>query len=305
MPDGSETRTVFVTGAAGTLGQRLLPVLRSEGWTTRCLVHRRPVVGADEISMGDLQDAASLDRALRGVDAVFHMAGITHARRSRDYDAVNVDGTRALLSAMPANVKRIVYVSSRTAAPGGGAYSRSKLAAEAAVRASGVSWVIVRLPEVYGAGKAEGADDIIQRAIRGAPIFVVGRGDQELRPVYVDDVLHALAAALSSTADRETYTLAGEQMTMREFAERTSEAVGTHSRVVPIPRAVVATGAALARFVPLPLYPDQLARLDVSKPDSPGDAAADLGFEARPLESALRELASRLPSGVGSAPESN
>jgi nucleoside-diphosphate-sugar epimerase len=253
------------------------------------LIHRRAVVGADELVRGDLEDAASLRKSLRGADAVLHLAAVTHARTSASYNAVNVDGTRALLAATPANVKRFVYVSSRAVAPEGGAYSRSKLAGEVEVRASDIPWVIVRLPEVYGAGQSEGVDDIIRRARRGAPILVVGRGDQELCPVYVDDALSGLVAALSSSVDRETYTLMGDCMTVREFAARASEAVGArNSRVIGIP--VVAAGTALARFVPLPLYPDQLARLESRKPVSAGDAATDLGFQTRPLDSALREM---------------
>ena len=244
--------------------------------------------GADEIVAGDLEDPASLRAALAGVDAVLHLAAVTHARRARDYDAVNVDGTRALVEATPTDVKRFVFVSSRAVAREGGAYSRSKLAAEAVVRASGLPWVTVRLPEVYGAGKSEGVDDIIRRVRSGAAIPVVGRGDQEVCPVYVDDALGAVVAALSSPVVRKTYTLSGECMTVRAFAARASDAAGTRSRVVRIPRAAVATGGMLARFLPLPLYPDQLARLEARKPDSEGDAAADLGFEARPLEAALR-----------------
>jgi UDP-glucose 4-epimerase len=285
-----ERRTIFVTGGAGALGQRLLAELRQAGWTTRCLIHRRPVAGADEVEHGDLEDAESLRGAMAGVDAVIHLAGVTHARNAREYH-VNVTGTRALLAAAPAGLGRFVYVSSRTAAPGGGSYSESKLAAEEAVRASGLPWIIIRLPEIYGTGLGEGADDIVERARRGAPIFVVGRGSQELRPIFIDDALLGLVSAVSSRADRETYTLAGERMTMREFAVRSTRALGSGSRIVPVPRVAVAAGAALARFAPLPLYPDQLSRLDVPKPDSPGDALTDLGFRPRRLEAVLSALA--------------
>jgi nucleoside-diphosphate-sugar epimerase len=284
-----EPRTVFVTGAAGSLGQRLLPVLQAAGWRTRCLIHRRPVPGADENVDGDLADPESLHGALAGVEAVLHLAALTHARNPKRYDAVNVAGTLALLASTPASVTRFVLVSSRAVSPEGGAYSRSKLAAEAAVRATGHPWVVVRLPEVYGAGKSEGVDDMIGRAMRGSPIVIVGRGDQELCPVHADDALPALVASLTAPAAvHETYTLAGDCMTVREFAEHTRDAIGSRSRIVAVPRGLVAVLGELARVVPLPMYPDQLARLSALKPRSAGDPARDLGFSSRPLDVGLR-----------------
>jgi nucleoside-diphosphate-sugar epimerase len=265
-------------------------VLRSAGWRTRCLIHRRPAPGADENVDGDLADPGSLHGALDGVAAVVHLAALTHARNPKRYGAVNVAGTRALLASTPASVQRFVLVSSRAVSPEGGAYSRSKLAAEAAVHATGLPWVVVRLPEVYGAGKSEGVDDMIARARRGSPIVIVGRGEQELCPVHADDALQALVASLTAPAAvHQTYTLSGECMTARELAERTREAVGSRSKIVAVPHVVVAVLGALARVVPLPLYPDQLARLSAPKPRSAGDPARDLGFSSRPLDVGLRD----------------
>jgi nucleoside-diphosphate-sugar epimerase len=266
-------------------------VLQGAGWRTRCLIHRRPVPGADENVDGDLADPESLRGALAGVDAVVHLAALTHARNPKRYHTVNVAGTQALLASTPASVQRFVLVSSRAVSPEGGAYSRSKLAAEAAVRATGLPWVVVRLPEVYGAGKSEGVDDMIGRAMRGSPIVIVGRGDQELCPVHADDALPALAASLTAPAAvHQTYTLSGECVTAREFAERARKAVGSRSRIVAVPRALVAVLGEVARFAPLPLYPDQLARLAAPKPRSAGDPARDLGFSSRPLDVGLRGL---------------
>ena len=94
------------------------------------------IAGADENVDGDLADPVSLRGALDGVAAVVHLAALTHSRNPKRYDAVNVGGTRALLASTPASVQRFVLVSSRAVSPEGGAYSRSKLAAEAAVHAN-------------------------------------------------------------------------------------------------------------------------------------------------------------------------
>jgi 2-alkyl-3-oxoalkanoate reductase len=281
---------VLVTGASGALGRRLLPALAAAGWRTRALVHSRPAPDAGEEARGDLADEASLDAAAAGAGAVLHLAARTHARSERDYRSANTEGTARLLAAAGrAGVGRFVQVSTRAVSPHGGAYSRSKLAAEELVREAGIEHVILRLPEVYGAGSREGVDDMLARARRGSPIPVVGRGADLLCPVHVDDIVGPVVAALSAGAARNrTYTLAGECHTAREVASACVEASGGRSRIVRVPTAAIAAASAAARLLPLPLYPDQLARLRADKPAGSPEAAADLGFEPRPLADGLR-----------------
>jgi nucleoside-diphosphate-sugar epimerase len=284
--------TVLVSGAAGGLGRRLIGPLRERGWKVRALVHRRAVTGADESRPGDLADRASLAEAAQGAAAVVHLAALTHARRERDYRRANVEGTANLLgAAREAGVGRFLHVSTRAISPEGGGYSRSKLRAEELVRDSGLEWVIVRLPEVYGVGGAEGIDEMIERARRGAAIRLVGDGSDELCPVHVDDAIAALAAALESPAAAERiYTLAGECFSARQVAELCVRSFDSDSRIVGVPAGAVAAASLLARALPLGLYPDQLDRLRASKPAPSPEAGPDLGFEPRPLSEGLASL---------------
>ena len=283
---------VLVTGASGGIGVRLLRALGERGWRRRCLVHRRPVAGADETATGDLATPSSLGDAVAGAEAIVHLAALTHSRVPSRYDEVNAVGTRNLLTvARTAGVRRFLFVSTRAISPDGGAYSRSKYYAEEAVRGAGLPWTIVRLPEVYGTGSTEGVDRILARVRDGGLVPVVGRGADMVCPAYVDDVVDACVRAFEMpSAIGRTYTLAGPCVTIREFAELAGAAVGRPPRVVNVPTFAVAALAALSRFLPLPLYPDQPARLRASKPPASADAESDLAFRPRPLHEGLRGL---------------
>jgi nucleoside-diphosphate-sugar epimerase len=271
---------VLLTGASGSLGRRLTPALRDAGWRVRALVHDRPAPGADEQVRGELADARE---ALQGVSGVIHAAALTHARRGSAYMRVNVDGTEALTrEARDAGVGRFVHVSTHALSPRGGGYSRSKLIAEDVVRDSGVPFTIVRLPELYGAGSSEGLDRIVADARAGRRVALVGDGSQRIRPVHLDDAVQAVVAALRAPeALGHTYTLGGESMSVREFAQ----ACGAEVRAVPVP--VVVAAAFAARVLPLPLYPDQVARLRAARPPASPEAELHLGYRPRPVAEGL------------------
>jgi nucleoside-diphosphate-sugar epimerase len=216
---------------------------------------------------------------------VIHMAAVTHARDPRRYAEVNVGLTARLLEAAGrAGVERFVHVSTHVLDPGGGAYADSKRHAEELVRAAGVPFVIVRLPEVYGGDSREGLDRMIAAARAGHPIFVVGEGGDELRPLHVDDAVAALVGSLDAPrALEKTYTLAGQPLTMREAAEACRDAFASRSRVILVPELLVRVAARAARVLPLPLFPDQLDRLRAPRPPASPDVEQDLGIRPRPF----------------------
>jgi NADH dehydrogenase len=286
---------VLVTGGAGLLGAALVRRLGEREWHTRALVRRRRVPGAAEQVVGDVCDPASLRAAVDGVEAVLHLAAITHARSDREYERVNLGGTRNLVAAAAdAGVARFVFVSSRAAAADGGAYARTKLLAEEVVRAAPVAHVIVRLPELLTGAGSEGVNRIVESAAKGAVIPVVGRGESEICPVLLEDDHDPLVEALGRPQTvGKIYTLAGECVSMREFSVACVRHFGSRSRVVGVPEQVVAGLAFAARVLPLPLYPDQLARLRAVKAPATREADTELGFRPRSLAESLERLPRR------------
>jgi nucleoside-diphosphate-sugar epimerase len=284
---------ILVTGASGAIGSRVVDQLRGQDRPVRSLVRRRPVANADECVQGDLRDGSTLDAAVRGAEVVVHLAAVTHARRSRDYVETNLLGTRRLLDAAARHgVLRFVHVSTRAVSETGGAYSRSKLRAERAVSDAPVEHTIVRLSEMYGGAGAEGIDRIVSRARRGATIPIVGEGGERVCPMHVDDAVAGIVGAVDAPVARgRTYTLGGECMSIREFAEGCARAFSSAGRLLPVPVMAVAALGLLGRVLPLPIYPDQLARLRAEdKPQVSSEAERELGFRIRPLAEGLAAL---------------
>jgi NADH dehydrogenase len=291
---------VLITGP-GKLGRPLAARLAAAGLGGRVLSRRPQPAGLPsgwEAVAGDVTRPETLAPHLAGIGAVLHLAAVTHAADAELYDRTNRGGTANLLAAAAAaGVARFVHVSTRAIDPAGGAYSRSKAAAERLVAAAPLAWTILRPAEVYGAGGGEGIDRLIAGVRRGplvplVPIIAGGRA--RVAPLYLDDAVEGIAQALlRDAAAGRAYTLAGPQeMTYGELVARVARHYRLRRLPVPVPAALVAGVAGAMRRLGLapPIVPDQIPRLLVPKPSDIGPARADLGFDPRPLEAGLAAM---------------
>lgn len=290
---------VFVTGGTGGLGRALLPALAARGHRVTALARNPaalPAIPGLTAVAGDLLAPRGLVAALAGCRAVLHLAAVTHAPRPEAYSRVNVEGTAALLAACreACPEARFVFVGTRAVGAACGAYGASKARAEALVRGSGLSWVILRPAEVYGVGKGEAIAALARSCARGGLVLLPGSGRHTLAPVHVDDVVAATIAALDApAAPGRTYTLAGpEEIGLSDLADRLAAARGRRILKVPVPLFLLRAAAlVLSRLMARPpLVPDQTARLACPKDADIGPARADLGFAPRPLLAGLRDM---------------
>jgi nucleoside-diphosphate-sugar epimerase len=161
--------TVLITGVTGLVGSRLLPRLIADGHDCRALVRDdRPLPPGATAARGDLDDPAGLAAAVQGVDAVVHLAALFRTDDEAAIWRTNLDGTRHLLDAVAAHSPGARFVMASTGnvydqdqvrparesdpCSPTAAYPASKVAAEALVSASGLTWSVLRLPFVYGDG---------------------------------------------------------------------------------------------------------------------------------------------------------
>jgi nucleoside-diphosphate-sugar epimerase len=220
---------VLVTGASGFIGSAVVAALARDGYTVRAAV-RRPHLsfpdGVEVVQHPDLAEAFDWQPLLQGIDQVVHLAGIAHSRGAdaATYDRVNRLATARLAAAAAhARIAHFVFISSIRAQSGPAAdhalteqdppapteiYGRSKLAAEEAVRTSGVPFTILRPVLLYGPGVKGNLALLARAAATRLPLPVKDFGNRRSL-LGIDNFISALAFVLATPATiGETYVVA-------------------------------------------------------------------------------------------------
>lgn len=183
---------ILVTGASSPLAvgviRQLLLHSDAELWCGR---HRKDIPLTDQrLHVIDLDLESDLSGALPPLDMVIHFAGVTHASDEQQYWKVNLEGTVRLAQAARENgCRRFVYISTRCATRGSGAYGESKLAAEQELqKLDWESLLIIRPAEIYGGGGNEGIDRMLAVARKWHVIpALFGNSNLLFAPMHVDD----------------------------------------------------------------------------------------------------------------------
>ncbi len=290
------TQKILLTGASGGLGHRVLQKLREVDVFSICaLVHRRPLKeGICKTIRADLLDPSSLLKAVEGCDTVLHMAALTHSNNEFEYFRVNFEGTENLITACQAKgVSRFIFVSSRSAQADGGAYAVSKLRAEEAVKASGLSWLILQPGECYGPGLNDPINRLAQSVQRWPFIPCISDENCKLSPIYVEDVVEAIVSAVKSDrVSQESLVLAGpESMTFEELVDSLCLHFKVNRRKIFLSLEILSVWASISsRFGIGTLVPDQIPRLLCKKPEYDPSTEEKIGFSPKNIEQGLKLL---------------
>lgn len=200
---------VLVTGANGFIGGQACAALRR--------------AGADVLAVGradvDFRIATASDwrSLLAGVDAVVNCAGIFADTGTARVDAINARGAAALFQACAeAGVRRVVHLSAIGAGDALTPFAKSKLAAERALQAHDLDWVILRPSIVFGAAASGGSG--LLRGLAALPVLPAPRRAGPLQVVALEDVTATIVALVApASPSRIVLDLVGSERT--GFAE--------------------------------------------------------------------------------------
>ncbi len=255
---------VLVTGASGFVGRALVDALAGAGDRVRAATRQGAAAmfsaGVETVATGDYREPVNWAPLLAGVDAVVHLAGIAHigpAIDEVDYDRVVHAATADLAAACSkAGVRRLVFMSSVRAQSGPAAagvlteddeprpteaYGRAKLRAEAAVRAAGVPWTILRPAMVYGAGAKGNLATLLRIADSPWPLPFAGLANRRSL-VSLDNLIAAVRLVLGADiAARQVYLVADPTpVTLPQIIAALRRGFGRPPSLYPVPPAVFA-----------------------------------------------------------------
>jgi uncharacterized protein YbjT (DUF2867 family) len=195
---------ILVTGATGILGQAVVAELLTEGHAVAAMSRRvRKPPGVENV-LADLTDGSGLDSAVRGADAVVHLAAAPYKRAYTS--EVEIAGTQRLLAAAEAaGVKHVLYTSIVGADQIPWGYFATKVRAEAVLQQSTVPWSILRSAQFH-----EFVDKALTSAAR-LPVMISDPGITA-QPVDVRDVAQRIGQRLAAGPSGGCEEYAGPQV---------------------------------------------------------------------------------------------
>jgi uncharacterized protein YbjT (DUF2867 family) len=245
---------LLLTGATGSIGSRLLPLLLESGEDVRCLVREPRRLGARRVDvqialgdLGEMSDPYLVRQALRGVDTVIHLAATIRDQPPRRIEELNGLATvRLLRAAERSGVKRFVFFSALNASVAQRTrFFRAKWLAEQAVDSSPLQTTIFAPSIVY-----DHSDPWITllRRFSFLPVLPVsGDGRARFEPIWAQDAARCVVAALRQ-GERKRYELAGpEVLSYDEMSDLVSRIAGRPRPLIHMPLPLVRAGLIATR----------------------------------------------------------
>jgi dihydroflavonol-4-reductase len=328
--------SVLVTGGSGFIGQHLVSTLVARGLKVRVLdIHppTRPQPEVDYVE-GSVLDPDRVGEALRGVEQVYHLAGLPGMwmRQKSDFHAVNCRGTEVVLAAArKGGVARFLHCS-----------TESILFRSSSCEEAGADYTLPmadHMPGPYTRSKMLAEQCAMQAAASGLPVVIgtptmpIGPHDHNLTPpvamlrhflnrrlqLYLDfivnlvdvrDVAAGLVLAMERGQVGHRYIFGGESIPLKQVLRLLAEHSGRRNFLIPVPARIAEAAGAM-----LELIADHVTRKPPSGTAegvriarratslSIEKAQRELGYTPRPVEPALRETIAYLLDAAGNQQE--
>jgi NADH dehydrogenase len=240
---------LLLTGATGSIGSRLLPLLLERGEDVRCLVREPRRLGAHRVDvqialgdLGEMSDPYLLRQALRGVDTVIHLAATIRDQPPHRIEELNGLATvRLLRAAERGGVGRFVFFSALDAASAQRTrFFRAKWLAEQAIASSPLETTIFAPSIVYD--RSDPWVTLLRRFSFLPVLPVSGDGRARFQPIWADDAARCVVTALDRDG-RDRYELAGpETLSYDEMSDLVSRIAGRPRPLVHVPLPLIRAG---------------------------------------------------------------
>jgi NADH dehydrogenase len=290
---------IVILGGTGFVGSHLVARLSTLGHSVDVLSRNadaKPqlaVLPRVRVRAANPYDSASLSAALQGADAVINLVGILNEAGfgGAGFKRAHVELTRCVIDACKAaGVRRLLQMSALNAGRGESHYLKTRGEAEALVKASGLDWTIYQPSVIFGPG--DGLFSRFKFLLSFSPVLPLARAGAKFAPVYVGDVVAAMAQTLDDpSAHQQTYELYGpEVMTLAEIVRYTARGMHLKRLVIPLPDVLGRLQALAMDFVPgKPFSTDNFLSL---KTDSVGgiDGLYRLKIDKTPVAAVIPQI---------------
>lgn len=237
-----------------------------------------------QVVAGDFSDYASMVNAFSGCDTLLNIGSLGFGY-----------GPDIVRAAEKAGVRRAVFISTTAIFTQLNAQTKAvRLAAEEAIRNSGLEWTIIRPTMIYGSERDRNIFRLL-KLLSWSPVFpMLGDGEHLQQPIFVEDLARAIVDALESECTvNKAYNVAGkEPLTFNELVRQAAAALGRKVWLVHVPQALVLPALGMYnRLSRRPLLKvEQVLRLNEDKAFSYQEAARDFGFSARSFQEGVQEM---------------
>jgi nucleoside-diphosphate-sugar epimerase len=278
---------LLVTGATGFTGCHVVKRLGNSGHRVCCLLRtaaKRSRIPDSCVTMdGSLEDVASLDRAMKGIDVLVNIASL-----GLGHTPVIVDRAQA------AGIRRAVFVSTTSLFTQLNAPSKAvRIAAEKAIEASRLDYVIFRPTMIYGTAEDRNICRLIRYLNRCSILPVFGPGTHLQQPVHVGDLADAICTAtLDSAGSRKAFNVSGATpLAFNEMVDTVAALLGRRILKLHLPvRPIVAVLRWLERLrLHFPIKAEQILRLNENKAFDHSEAARSFHFHPRTFHDGVAE----------------
>ncbi len=291
---------LLLTGATGSIGSRLLPLLLEQGEEVRCLVREPRRLGERRVDvqialgdLGEMSDPYLVRQALRGVDTVVHLAATIRDQPHHRIEELNGLATvRLLRAAERSGVRRFVFFSALNASAAQRTrFFRAKWLAERAVETSALDSIVFAPSIVYD--RSDPWVTLLRRFSFLPVVPVSGDGEARFQPIWAADAARCVVAALAGDG-RSRYELAGpEVLSYDDMSDLVSRAAGRPRPLVHVPLPLIRAGLLSIRSLfgeSVFATWEEAELMEVSMTTARGTADANaLGVEPRRMSDVLEE----------------